>query len=1556
MDSLPGKARLGADKSNLSKVDILDAIQSLSTINQHSESFIRQTSQEIVFIDSSVDDFVNLSIAISNSSSKVFLLDETQNGIVAISQLLSQFQDVKAIHIVSHGSTGNIQIGSLQLTLETLSDYASIIQQWSNALSGNADILIYGCAVAGSEDGIKLLERLKTLTGANIAASSRPVGNPQRGGQWLLDVNLGTISTPLAFHPELIETYSGIFEASAYYKVDPSGSGINTSTYTKGSFSITNTSTSGENISRVLIDLTSSLLPDLVFDPFGTAGDPVGKKFSVNSNPGVGTITHNYLAAKDGGYAALEILFTDFNPGEKLTFSIDIDPTSTKGAAAPGPGESASVSGLEQIGSVVTVNFSEGTTLVGQPYRVPTSLDGAQVTLKSNAPAKPTLQVLNVAASKAVINSAEQVVRVSAPVGSQVALLIAEAAMFTTNGVAFDVDPFEANSVIQVSEKTATVGAAGFVDILVTLSNSNPEGGYNHLVAAVKDAQGHTGLLSEVHVLQLVSGTGGNTAPTTSGIANVAVVQDAPDTVIDLFAAFADAEDADTELTYSVVSNSNSSLFDSVTVDGATGKLTLNYAPTATGTAQLAVKATDTGGLSTTTNFTVSVSTPPPPPLEGAIRINVGGGQYIDEQGQTWLADSYFIGGKTYTTTKAIAGTTLDPLYQTERYAQSLSYAIPVVNGTYDIGLALAEIYFSTTGKRIFDISVEGQLIQDDLDIFAKAGSFNALNILLEDVVVNDGVLNINLSSSINNAKLSAIEVLTDGLTRSIKTTPTPTPTPTPLTGVVRINSGGGQYTDTLGQVWQGDAYFTGGTTYTVANTTEIFKTEDDPLYRNERSGKSFSYQIPVANGDYTVNLHYAEIYWDDFNKRVFDVSIEGELVSDDLDIFANSKNAFFPGKNSALVQSVQDVLVSDGVLNINFDASINNASIAAIEIIPFTDPAVIIKQTNGKTEVVEGGGSDTYSIVLNTKPTEDVVVTLQYDNQVNVNQSVLTFTPNNWSTPQVVTVTAVDDTAAEGSHFSTINHVASSTDGNYNQISVPSISVSIVDNEVVPISFTKKEVATTNDPTVGTWGPDGRLYVGSYSGTITVYNFDDNYNVTATQTINTIKNLYNAQILGIAFNPFDTSGQPKLYVAHSKLYSNGGDAFPATQLSPYSGQVSVLTGPDFAVAQPLVTGIGVSNHDHGVNGLEFDSQGNLLIAVGGNTNAGIPADKIGGLPESPFTAAILKAEITKPNFNGQIKYTVPAGSVVPTSYPTGYQPPAGQAIGAAEHQVNGGMADVVSGVDVSVYASGLRNSFDLTLTTKGLLYATDNGANKGFGDFSTSATTQSPLNNQGLDELNLIKPGEYYGSPNRNRGRYDDRQNVYYNHNAASIPGKHVAPLTTFGPSTNGIIEYRATTFGGQLRGNLLAQDWNGALFNLTLSADGQQVTKKEELIGVSDGLDVLTGPGGAIVGIDFSDDAISVATPNDVSVTEVTAYDIFPWRAPAVGGQQFIIGGANFGNLSNTQVTVGGVAATLSSVSANRIKGVLPTLNPTGGELLDIVVTSAGQTSILTDGFLPV
>lgn len=105
-----------------------------------------------------------------------------------------------------------------------------------------------------------------------------------------------------------------------------------------------------------------------------------------------------------------------------------------------------------------------------------------------------------------------------------------------------------------------------------------------------------------------------NDPPTTSGIDNVSVSEDAPDTVIDLTNSFDDKEDDPEDLEYEVKSNTNAGLFDAVTIDQATDTLTLNYKSNTSGTATLTIRATDNGvpgvpnsDQSVETSFTVTV-------------------------------------------------------------------------------------------------------------------------------------------------------------------------------------------------------------------------------------------------------------------------------------------------------------------------------------------------------------------------------------------------------------------------------------------------------------------------------------------------------------------------------------------------------------------------------------------------------------------------------------------------------------------------------------------------------------------------------------------------------------------------------------------------------------------------------------------------------------------------------------------------------------------------------------------------------------------------------------
>ncbi len=112
------------------------------------------------------------------------------------------------------------------------------------------------------------------------------------------------------------------------------------------------------------------------------------------------------------------------------------------------------------------------------------------------------------------------------------------------------------------------------------------------------------------------------------------------------------------------------------------------------------------------------------------------------------------------------------------------------------------------------------------------------------------------------------------------------------------------------------------------------------------------------------------------------------------------------------------------------------------------TPAGITINQSNGSTSVTEGGAGDSYTLVLNSQPRANVTLNLSAGTGITLNNSNLVFTPANWNVPQTVAVSAVDDTLVEGDHTAIITHSVTSTDSNYNGLSVAPIRVNIADND----------------------------------------------------------------------------------------------------------------------------------------------------------------------------------------------------------------------------------------------------------------------------------------------------------------------------------------------------------------------------------------------------------------------------------------------------------------------------------------------------------------------------
>ena len=122
-----------------------------------------------------------------------------------------------------------------------------------------------------------------------------------------------------------------------------------------------------------------------------------------------------------------------------------------------------------------------------------------------------------------------------------------------------------------------------------------------------------------------------------------------------------------------------------------------------------------------------------------------------------------------------------------------------------------------------------------------------------------------------------------------------------------------------------------------------IRSTDVDSLYQTYLSaaadGAETRYEIPVTNGNYQVRMHFVENYFAGPGLRVFNTTIEDQLLLSNFDIFSEV------GYRTALVKDF-NVTVTDGVLTIKFNPTINRVALAALELFQITNTSSLMAST----------------------------------------------------------------------------------------------------------------------------------------------------------------------------------------------------------------------------------------------------------------------------------------------------------------------------------------------------------------------------------------------------------------------------------------------------------------------------------------------------------------------------------------------------------------------------------------------------------------------------------
>ncbi|WP_019588603.1 NPCBM/NEW2 domain-containing protein [Deinococcus apachensis] len=285
------------------------------------------------------------------------------------------------------------------------------------------------------------------------------------------------------------------------------------------------------------------------------------------------------------------------------------------------------------------------------------------------------------------------------------------------------------------------------------------------------------------------------------------------------------------------------------------------------------------------------------------------------------------------------------------------------------------------------------------------------------------------------------------------------------------------------------------------------------------------------------------------------------------------------------------------------------------------------------------------------------------------------------------------------------------------------------------------EQVALPNAPakpyTAVEMGPDGKLYAATLIGDILRFGVMSDGTVTTPQVMTSVQAASGGPrtIIGMKFDPTSTADNLILWISNNHFWDG-------TANSPdWSGKITRLSGPNLENVQDYVVGFPRSIRDHQTNSIAFrpGDPGALYVLQGSNSAMGAPDTAWGNRPERLLSAALLRVDYSKIS-NPPLDVKTGDGGV--------YNPYA-------------------AGAPVTIYASGIRNAYDMVWHTNGQLYVPTNGSAAGGNTPATPATLPAScqtrpdgpytgpavpaLASVGVqhDFLFRVVKGGYYGHPN---------------------------------------------------------------------------------------------------------------------------------------------------------------------------------------------------------------
>ncbi|MER2906462.1 Ig-like domain-containing protein [Enterobacter roggenkampii] len=147
-------------------------------------------ASEVYVIDQHISGWQSLVDQVPQGS-QVVIIDENSSGLSQLADALKGETNISAIHILSHGASDTITLGTDVLTADNLSAWSSQLSAIGASLSDSGEILLYGCDVSAQDNAF--ITRFAEVTQADVAASSDMTGSAALSGDWVLENHTGSI-------------------------------------------------------------------------------------------------------------------------------------------------------------------------------------------------------------------------------------------------------------------------------------------------------------------------------------------------------------------------------------------------------------------------------------------------------------------------------------------------------------------------------------------------------------------------------------------------------------------------------------------------------------------------------------------------------------------------------------------------------------------------------------------------------------------------------------------------------------------------------------------------------------------------------------------------------------------------------------------------------------------------------------------------------------------------------------------------------------------------------------------------------------------------------------------------------------------------------------------------------------------------------------------------------------------------------------------------------------------------------------------------------------------